>query len=516
MGEKLKEDILKRIKEDTYHIKSFKEENNVVCVDFNLEKIHYCLYIDLDIYLSGNERDFEQMEEPMFCIKEYINDNGIFLPSGAKAYKEDHKVVIEIIYHQFNFDKSITDISKSAYLTLDTTTGEVNIETGDLFRGMVDVFISSLLITESSFWVFIRYLILDEYEAQGINMSNRYDSFYHEFNNSRLVMVHKKDIVKEISIIAYSGFFECINFFVSKSYNTGKTVDFIHCENFYQKLQERCIESFNYHSQSPSKMLAAKGIPNKRAFRKLIYTDLDLIGTIKNFCDLGFSENQICDLILRCGFNDVNKNSIILNKYLKECGVKSTFKKINQIDVMTQINDAERMLKTILKEKVITLDDLSFKQNIHNLEQEIIKYHSIYEEMKYKKECKEQFNYDIPGIAEVAGETYALLGSSGEYEFILPTRPAFVRKVGRQNGLCISSYIKKIKENECFIVLIQKNKKIEGCLEMNEAFERCVQAKACFNKKLKGDLLSATYDFLNQQEIEINTKDLEKLEEDMG
>lgn len=507
MGEKLKEEVLNRLKEDTYHIKSFKEENNVFCVDFNLEKIHYCLYIDLEIYLSGNERDFEQMEEPMFCIKEYINDNGLFLPSGAKAYTKDHKVVLEIIYHQFNFDKSMTDISKSAYITLNTVTGDIDFEIGDLFRGMEDVFISSLLMTESSFWVLVRYLILEEYETQGLNMANRYSSFYHEFDSSRYVRVKRKETVEK-SIITYSGFFECINFFVSKNYNTRKSVDFIHCENFYQKLQNNCKKAFAYYSQSPSEILAVKGIPNKRSFRRIIFKDLDLIAAIQNFCELGFSENQICDLILRCGFDQVNKNSIILNRYIVEYGVKSTFKKINKIGVREQLNDAERMLKIILDEGLITLDDLSFKQNIHNLEQKIIKYHAIYEEMKYSKECEEKFDYNIPGIAEVDGETYAVLGSSGEYEFILPTRPAFVRKVGKQYGLCISSYIQKIKRNECFIVLIQKNKKIEGCLEIVKSFECCVQAKACFNKPLKGDLLSATWNFFNQQEIEVKTKDI--------
>lgn len=510
MGGKLKEDVLKRVKENKYHIESFKEEDNVFYVDFNLEKIHYCLYIDLEIYLAGNEKDFEQIEEPMFCIEEYVTDNGINLPSGAKVYKKDHKVVVEVIYHKFNFDKSITDISKSASIVLDTITGEVYFEMGNLFRGMEDVFISSLLMTESSFWVLVRYLILEEYEAQGINMMNRYDSFYHEYDHSKFLRVKKKETAKEISIIAYSGFFECMNFFVSKSYNTGKSLDFIHCENFYQKLQDNCKKAFMYYSLSPSEMLTQKGISNKRSFRKLICKDFDLIGTIRDFCQLGFSENQICDLILRCGFNKVNKNSIILNRYILENGVKGTFRKINNLDVMQQLIDAERMLKIILDENIITLNDLSFKQNLHNLEQEILTYYTIYEEMKYSKECEEKFDYDIPGVSEVDGETYAILGSSGEYEFILPTRPAFIRKVGKQYGLCIGTYIKKIKENQCFIVLIQKNKKIEGCLEMVGSFECCVQAKACFNKPIKGALLEATYDFFNQQEIEIKTKDIVK------
>src|SRR5699024_7034039 len=156
-----------------------------------------------------------------------------------------------------------------------------------------------------------------------------------------------------------------------------------------------------------------------------------------------------------------------------------------------------------------------FNLNIKNLEAQIIEtyvlidganYNFLYEEKEGAK--SEFFEYNLPNLNYDYPE-YPLY-TNGEYSLWLPLNTAIIKKVGKELGLCIASYIEKIRDQELVLLFMKKGSNCIGCIELDSKYEILVQAKIRYNKMCNEEEQKVIYDFCRENDMEICTSDMVK------
>lgn len=289
-------------------------------------------------------------------------------------------------------------------------------------------------------------------------------------------------------------------------------------------------------SLSEKEILSHYGLSSCKGYRVLVRKNMEHIYHIKYLEDIGFKYKEVINILSNVFVENFVTGNIFetpfVKKYISMNSKKDVVRKLFYYKGCAKtINDTIKMLDKIMSSNLdllkrtniaqerLTYENIdkyfSFNLNIKNLEAQIIEtyvlidganYNFLYEEKEGAK--SEFFEYNLPNLNYDYPE-YPLY-TNGEYSLWLPLNTAIIKKVGKELGLCIASYIEKIRDQELVLLFMKKGSNCIGCIELDSKYEMLVQAKIRYNKMFNEEEQKVIYDFCRENDMEICTSDMVK------
>lgn len=109
-------------------------------------------------------------------------------------------------------------------------------------------------------------------------------------------------------------------------------------------------------------------------------------------------------------------------------------------------------------------------------------------------------------------EELAFIGNINGYDFILPQETMDLVVVGEKMNICVGHlYSAKAYNKHCTIVYVVKDNKYVACIELRKSKNgfSVVQAKGKYNSRIAGELYNTVMEWINKNNLVVNTVDLE-------
>jgi hypothetical protein len=242
---------------------------------------------------------------------------------------------------------------------------------------------------------------------------------------------------------------------------------------------------------------AFKG-PDAKSIRKLIMKNLDYLSRLYMFQDFK-DVNNVRRLLeksddWRRGYNGYydEKLPIFIKAMLKKAPETVVANKILKIDHLYLLSDTARMYYDIIE--INSEYDFDISRSLRDL-------HDIFS-MDYNK-------LQHPNLPlEYTKQELKIECDIDGYEFRLAKETHELITVGAKMDICVGSYGNRAHRKELNICVAYKDNEPVVCFELSRKLDRVLQAKLHGNQRPKDELYELCMEFVNRNEMSIDTYDL--------